>query len=115
MTATRSLLVIGLLAIGLSAFMRWRAGEPAAAAPPAAPPLKPAELAAGFKIGAGWDEFKVLRDVSTVDAAHASLAPGDRVLATEIDGEARAYPLAILDRHEMVADTVGKVPILASY
>ncbi len=38
-----------------------------------------------------------------------------RVLAVSIAGDARAYPLAILDWHELVNDTVGGRPILVSY
>ena len=39
----------------------------------------------------------------------------DRVLGVEINGEARAYPLFILWRHEIVNDTLGGVPILVTY
>ena len=37
------------------------------------------------------------------------------VLSVVIDGDARAYPLAILLWHEIVNDVVGGVPILVSY
>jgi hypothetical protein len=39
------------------------------------------------------------------------LAPGEPVLGLEIAGEARAYPLRILDWHELVNDRVGGVPV----
>ena len=40
---------------------------------------------------------------------------GDRVLGVEINGEARAYPLMILEVHEMVNDTLGGTPIAPNY
>ena len=39
----------------------------------------------------------------------------DPVIALEIDGEARAYPLRILMWHEIVNDTVGNVPVAVTY
>jgi hypothetical protein len=39
----------------------------------------------------------------------------DRVLGVEINGEARAYPLFILWRHEIVNDTLGGKPIVVTY
>ena len=43
------------------------------------------------------------------------LADSEAVLALEIDGEARAYPLQIMTWHELVNDTVGGVPVTISY
>lgn len=37
-----------------------------------------------------------------------SLSP---VITLEVDGEARAYPMAILTWHEIVNDTLGGVPV----
>ena len=48
---------------------------------------------------------------STVDYLEAD-AP---VIALEIDGDARAYPLEILVWHEVVNDTVGGVPVSVAY
>lgn len=39
----------------------------------------------------------------------------EAVLTVNIDGDARAYPLQILTRHELVNDTVGGVPVTISY
>ncbi len=38
-----------------------------------------------------------------------------RVLGVAINGEAKAYPIDLLRRHEVVNDTVGKRPIFAAY
>ncbi len=37
------------------------------------------------------------------------------VIALEIDGDARAYPLAILTRHEIVNDEVGGMPVAVTF
>jgi len=43
------------------------------------------------------------------------LADNEPVMAVEIDGEARAYPVQILIWHEIVNDTVGGVPVAVTY
>jgi hypothetical protein len=53
----------------------------------------------------------VFHDASTVDY----LAPTDPVVAVEINGDARAYPLEIMIWHELVNDTVGGVPVSIAY
>ncbi len=50
-------------------------------------------------------------DASTVDYLGAT----DPVVALEINGDARAYPLDILIWHELVNDTVGGVPVSVAY
>ncbi len=37
------------------------------------------------------------------------------VIGVAIDGEARAYPVSILNRHEMVNDVVSGVPLLVTW
>ena len=43
------------------------------------------------------------------------LAPNEPVIALEIDGDARAYPLQIMTWHEIVNDTVGDVPVVVTF
>ena len=43
--------------------------------------------------------------------AGRSRGPGDGVLGVNINGETKAYPLRIVNAHEMVNDTVGGEPI----
>jgi hypothetical protein len=43
------------------------------------------------------------------------LAPQDAVFGLEINGDARAYPLRIMDWHEMANDVVGGVPVSIAY
>ena len=43
------------------------------------------------------------------------LADNEPVIALEIDGDARAYPLQIITWHEIVNDTVGGVPAVVTF
>ena len=43
------------------------------------------------------------------------LCDQEAVIALELDGEARAYPVRIMTRHEIVNDTLGDVPVTVSY
>lgn len=53
---------------------------------------------------------------SFVGADAASfLGDRDRVLGMEIKGEAKAYPIKILNWHEVVNDQIGGVPVLITY
>jgi hypothetical protein len=51
----------------------------------------------------------------TSAAAESWLQPREPVLAVQIDGDARAYPLQILMWHEIVNDVVGGVPVAVTY
>jgi len=51
--------------------------------------------------------------VSAVDAEY--LNPDDLVFGVEIAGDARAYPLRIVNWHEMVNDVVGGMPVSLAY
>lgn len=61
------------------------------------------------------DGIPALTDPAVLTAAEAPWADEARVIGVEIDGEARAYPLAILNWHELVNDSLGGTPILVSY
>lgn len=43
------------------------------------------------------------------------LVPTDRVLGIVVNGQPHAWPLAILNVHEVINDTVGGVPVAATY
>jgi hypothetical protein len=43
------------------------------------------------------------------------LADQEPVLAIEVEGDARAYPLQIMTWHEIVNDTIGGIPVTVSY
>ena len=53
---------------------------------------------------------------AVLPAAEATyLIPSDRVFGLSVQGEHRAYPLRILNSHEMVNDLLGGVPIVLTY
>jgi len=51
--------------------------------------------------------------VPAEDAGH--VADDDMVIALSLHGESRAWPARILDRHEIVNDTIGGVPIAITW
>ena len=58
------------------------------------------------------DGIPDLRDPETTSAEEAGyLEPDDRVFGVSINGENRAYPLRIVNAHEMVNDVLGGEPI----
>jgi hypothetical protein len=51
----------------------------------------------------------------TPEDAAEWLADNEPVIALEIEGDARAYPLQILTWHEIVNDTIEEVPVLVTF
>lgn len=43
------------------------------------------------------------------------LVPGDRVIGVSLGGQARAYPISVMNWHEVVNDTLGGQPIAVTY
>ena len=94
-----------------SAIDAWRSGIVPTELPE--PLIDTAELRSGGPPPDGIppvDEPRFLRPVD-VDF----LADNEPVLALEIGGDARAYPVQILTWHEIVNDTVGGVPVSVTY
>ncbi len=74
------------------------------------------EVQEGTKALEPRDAIPAIRKPEAVKAADATwLAETDRVLGISVNGEARAYPLKILEAHEVVDDTVGGVPVAPNY
>jgi len=62
------------------------------------------------------DGIPALSDAKFVSAEDVSfMAPNDRVIGVTIAGEAKAYPLKILDRHEAVNDRLASRSIAVTY
>ncbi len=62
------------------------------------------------------DGIPALTDPAVVAAEDATfLQPGDLVLGVVIDGQARAYPIRILNWHEVVNDELADLPIVVTY
>lgn len=66
--------------------------------------------------GVRVDGIPALVNPRTTGVAGAPwLKDGDAVFGVSLGGEARAYPLRILDWHEMANDVVGGVPVALAY
>ncbi len=66
--------------------------------------------------GVKKDGIPALTNPPRIPAEEADyLTPGELVFGVEIAGDARAYPLRILDWHEMFNDVIGGVPVSLAY
>ena len=66
--------------------------------------------------GVALDGIPALVNARMLPADEADyLTPTELVFGVEINGDARAYPLRILDWHEMANDVVGGVPVALAY
>ncbi|MCY4582761.1 MAG: DUF3179 domain-containing protein [Chloroflexi bacterium] len=67
--------------------------------------------------GVGRDGIPPIDDPSFLSVAEADewLADPEPVIALELNGEAKAYPLQILTWHEIVNDELAGVPVTATY
>ena len=71
------------------------------------------EILAG---GPPRDGIPAIHNPKFLDANQAEfLQPDDRVLALTVGGQARAYPVRILDWHEIVNDQVGQTRFAVTY
>lgn len=77
------------------------------------PIVDPEDIISG---GPGPDGIPPIDDPKFVSARAAGfLEPQEPVLAAEIDGDARAYPLQVLTWHEIVNDELGGTPVSITY
>lgn len=113
---------LGLLGVALLGFgaragdapvpMRWLDAWPITDFSRYSVPLE--EIRSG---GPGKDGIPAIDHPSfvPVSATTGDLAPTEPVIALEVDGDARAYPLRILIWHEVVNDVIGGVPVVVTY
>jgi len=62
-------------------------------------------------------EIMAAEEVAVFNQAHRGkyLVSDDRVIGVELNGERRAYPIRVLNWHEVVNDTLGGVPVAVTY
>ncbi len=79
--------------------------------------LEPASIPASEILAGGppRDGIPALDRPTTLTAAQADWSDDELVLGVVVAGQARAYPVAILNWHELVNDTLGGEPILVSF
>jgi hypothetical protein len=65
----------------------------------------------------GFDAIRSIEDPRFVDpaAADETYDSDELILGVEIDGDARAYSVPLLSRHEIVNDVVGGKPIAVTW
>ena len=60
--------------------------------------------------------FNPLPNATYATASDAGfISNDDRVMAIELAGEAVAYPIKLMAYHHVVSDTVGGIPVIATY
>lgn len=98
---------------GLLALLGACAAPPPIAPRPTPTAAAPIELVTLFP----RDAIEALVAPPTLSAAAAAerLLPDDEVIGVAQNGEARAYPLALLHRREVVNDTVGGAPLAITF
>lgn len=85
---------------------------------PAGEVLRPSGVSAGGMRGLVDPHLLTAADVAALNAEGRRatfLVSDDRVVGVVINGEARAYPVRVLNWHEVVNDVVGGVPIAVTY
>ena len=82
-----------------------------------ADPPTPAEIEKQYKSASmravARDAFPVLFDppMGTVADGDKIVRPNEWIIGIEVNGEAKAYPVAVMGFHELINDTVGGHPI----
>ena len=61
------------------------------------------------------DAKEAIVDPVLLNSSDAIVAAGTKVIGVFVNGEARAYPLFILNNHQVVNDQVGGTPLCASW
>lgn len=110
-----AVVVVAAAALAAAAFLPSEGRPPGVAVPTATPsPLIPLDEV--FSGGPGKDGIPPIDEprFEPVDEVEW-LTPREPVIALEIDGEVRAYPLQILVWHEIVNDELGGVPVSVTF
>jgi len=76
---------------------------------------KEADFEAASRRAAPRDAFPVLDNPKMTKAAAAKLSDAEPVIGVVVGGEARAYSVAVMGRHELANDVCGKTPIAVSW
>ena len=92
------------------------AQPPIATVPPAATnSRRGADETYDFRQWAGFDGIPPIYHPEFVAAEGAPLAHDDLIMGVTLGGEAKAYPISVLQFREMVNDELAGIPILVSW
>lgn len=93
----------------------------APAATSTAQPLSSAQPTATAEPEYRWSQLLARDDIlpiyepEFVPAAEADYPDDELIMGVEINGEAKAYPVGLLNYREMVNDELGGIPILVTW
>lgn len=66
--------------------------------------------------GVPKDGIPAILEPKFIQAPNAEfLKPDDKVIGVHLGGEAKAYPIRILNWHEVVNDTVNGIPVVVTF
>ena len=118
------LTAVGLLGLGFLSVLAFRPSGPVgpvASGTPAAPhdvydPVIAGEqLPEGFRQLLPRDGIRPVYDPQFVGVSDVDWPDEAHVIGVSADGEAKAYPVSFLNRHEMVNDFIAGDPILVTW
>jgi hypothetical protein len=69
----------------------------------------------GMKASVARDFITALWEPQFARAGDATLSNDEPVIGLAINGQAKAYPLAILNSHEIANDVVGGIPVAVTW
>lgn len=72
-------------------------------------------LPSGYRQVLGRDAIAPIYEPSFVPAAATPWDDDTLVVGVAIDGEAKAYPVSLLNRREMVIDSIAGIPVLVTW
>lgn len=72
-------------------------------------------LPGGYRPVTSRDRIRPIYEPEYRSAADTDWSQDTLVLGVALEGEARAYPIRVLNHREMVLDRLGGTPILASW
>ena len=119
-----SIVVAGAVVLGLLTLWSFAPSTPIDPVPPGAQ-VAPHEaynpVAAGERLPDGFrqllprDGIRPIYDPQFTSAGAVDWPEGTQVIGVAAGGEAKAYPVSFLDRHEMVNDFIAGDPILVTW
>ena len=72
-------------------------------------------MPSGYRQVLGRDVIAPIYEPTFVPAADSPWDDDTLVIGVAIDGEAKAYPVSLLNRREMVIDSLAGIPILVTW
>jgi len=108
------LMAVGLLLAACTG-ARQQAADASTQAPKSVSPTLAPEENYRYNQLLGRDGIRPIYDPEFIPADQAQIKDDELVLGIAIDGQAKAYPITVLNSREMVNDELAGIPILATW